>query len=71
MDATHAQDHISIHALREEGDMMFAGVPPYGIPISIHALREEGDTPKPDDFCNRGISIHALREEGDGYKIHD
>ena len=34
---------ISIHALREEGDLDFSiGIQPYG--ISIHALREEGDT---------------------------
>ena len=34
---------ISIHALREEGDMVYQylGIPPYH--ISIHALREEGD----------------------------
>ena len=57
---------ISIHALREEGDVtiFFHGIPPYK--ISIHALREEGDggagvLPHP-----KGISIHALREEGDG-----
>ena len=34
---------ISIHALREEGDMEHGGQRPAGAPISIHALREEGD----------------------------
>ena len=57
---------ISIHALREEGDLR-------GLPrgllllrISIHALREEGDdlTIHVDRDLRR-ISIHALREEGD------
>ena len=33
---------ISIHALREEGDIL-AVDPIYGFIISIHALREEGD----------------------------
>ena len=39
---TSIEGGISIHALREEGDM---GVPAKSIklPISIHALREEGD----------------------------
>ena len=59
-------DDISIHALREEGDlaMQRAGLDKKTI-ISIHALREEGDGP----ICQRlecfKISIHALREEGD------
>ena len=33
---------ISIHALREEGDLMSTAFWPT-TPISIHALREEGD----------------------------
>ena len=55
---------ISIHALREEGDlaelqniMMRA--------ISIHALREEGDPDIGGGIQDFTISIHALREEGD------
>ena len=36
--------HISIHALREEGDQNAAVASVGGIGISIHALREEGDT---------------------------
>ena len=34
---------ISIHALREEGDLRLFSYPYHKIPISIHALREEGD----------------------------
>ena len=65
---------ISIHALREEGDVQHhANV--FDLAISIHALREEGDLPRPPrggrpgpfrwPFSTPGISIHALREEGD------
>ena len=60
---------ISIHALREEGDVGAQGIFAIRLAISIHALREEGDhyetaleSPKED------ISIHALREEGDDEK---
>ena len=60
-----AHDHISIHALREEGDRT-RGCLPTPQRISIHALREEGD----QEIYAQGtevdeISIHALREEGD------
>ena len=34
--------YISIHALREEGDLVLT-VRSTFVPISIHALREEGD----------------------------
>ena len=34
---------ISIHALREEGDLAAMLPPPPFFLISIHALREEGD----------------------------
>ena len=34
---------ISIHALREEGDLSAVSGCRRGSPISIHALREEGD----------------------------
>ena len=34
---------ISIHALREEGDPVFANLGEQAVLISIHALREEGD----------------------------
>ena len=55
---------ISIHALREEGDV---GVPQHvGMQgISIHALREEGDDTPEQLARYKEISIHALREEGD------
>ena len=56
---------ISIHALREEGDIE-AYLDADMTKISIHALREEGDFSYYDPMlANLGISIHALREEGD------
>ncbi len=55
---------ISIHALREEGDMRACGSPRPGT-ISIHALREEGDWSGRAFVHVLSISIHALREEGD------
>ena len=56
---------ISIHALREEGDLRARRSPPPGQNISIHALREEGDA-RVAKLQHKGvISIHALREEGD------
>ena len=55
---------ISIHALREEGDVRHVPGQP-AVPISIHALREEGDVLITLTRPIRGISIHALREEGD------
>ena len=36
-------EHISIHALREEGDLNAGQLIPFYVDISIHALREEGD----------------------------
>ena len=56
---------ISIHALREEGDLRMA-IALQHIFISIHALREEGDSIKWYNDNRGNISIHALREEGDG-----
>ena len=55
---------ISIHTLREEGDL-FSQVCKDGIVISIHALREEGDGTSWSWRTLPCISIHALREEGD------
>ena len=62
---------ISIHALREEGDV-------HGLEkalsqkISIHALREEGDAIVAEAIKSIKISIHALREEGDAiHRNHD
>ena len=57
---------ISIHALREEGDLKMSNTGLTIEQISIHALREEGDfhlyVIRKSLFA---ISIHALREEGD------
>ena len=55
---------ISIHALREEGDLVAVEVFLFQ-QISIHALREEGDIQAAYDRRKAKISIHALREEGD------
>ena len=55
---------ISIHALREEGDIVH-GIGESLSFISIHALREEGDQGAVDIAQATQISIHALREEGD------
>ena len=55
---------ISIHALREEGDMLEPW-PRLRLNISIHALREEGDVLELPLEPAVLISIHALREEGD------
>ena len=55
---------ISIHALREEGDLHWDKDKRRYI-ISIHALREEGDKQLLDEGILTEISIHALREEGD------
>ena len=55
---------ISIHALREEGDLTPRKTRRKGR-ISIHALREEGDPLYSVGSWNGNISIHALREEGD------
>ena len=56
---------ISIHALREEGDLAQAQGAAVRF-ISIHALREEGDARLRSLWSLvLTISIHALREEGD------
>ena len=57
--------HISIHALREEGDHAPSRANLGRNPISIHALREEGDADVVKQRVDFLISIHALREEGD------
>ena len=57
---------ISIHALREEGDLPHKRHGSRHQSISIHALREEGDeTLERLKQAQQTISIHALREEGD------
>ena len=57
---------ISIHALREEGDLTVEVDNSINDRvISIHALREEGDETDALIAIFQDISIHALREEGD------
>ena len=65
LDKAGVNTDISIHALREEGDLRRVGEDhPHN--ISIHALREEGDDgPVGTAVVSDTISIHALREEGD------
>ena len=61
-----AEERISIHALREEGDLVVNLGLVLAKVISIHALREEGDQHDTEVLSAVGtISIHALREEGD------
>ena len=60
---------ISIHALREEGDVCFAHMIFRLLVISIHALREEGDATRETVDDEEDISIHALREEGDRWTV--
>jgi hypothetical protein len=60
---------ISIHSLREEGDVRKVKLSAVATKhmISIHSLREEGDKSR-DNICFQTmyrISIHSLREEGD------
>ena len=64
MVAVHRLQHISIHALREEGDRG-SRLTATASSISIHALREEGDAACLTLRQKLVISIHALREEGD------
>ena len=59
---------ISIHALREEGDLSASYYYTFS-KISIHALREEGDLSASYYYTFSKISIHALREEGDDHDI--
>ena len=59
-------EFISIHALREEGDvrrlsMAFSAWAFLSTPSARRATRNDGDR----SHCGRRISIHALREEGD------
>ena len=61
---SHPDGFISIHALREEGDLRLRQSPGVVV-ISIHALREEGDLCPRPCIVFAHISIHALREEGD------
>ena len=63
-------NRISIHALREEGDLVLLGEQRVFTSISIHALREEGDHPPRRSSRCKPISIHALREEGDKFAVN-
>ena len=58
---------ISIHALREEGDLDSDPPEPRPVGISIHALREEGDQlpPQPPQKANRFLSTPSARRATD------
>ena len=54
---------ISIHALREEGDIQDFTEAPQTLAISIHALREEGDSQISENkqFSKRFLSTPSAR----------
>ena len=61
----NAQDEISIHALREEGDACFPPRPRrWGEFLSTPSARRATQS-REKALQNQIISIHALREEGD------
>ena len=62
--------NISIHALREEGDMIERGSTD-GLAEFLSTPSARRATPKPGIGNPRyAISIHALREEGDQGRCH-
>ena len=64
-------DFISIHALREEGDLGLAGT--YKLPdlfLSTPSARRATEQAA-EDLHRVHISIHALREEGDPFTKDD
>ena len=61
-DFLYSSMSISIHALREEGDLAAICSTAPRFTISIHALREEGDVTLRYAVWGFFISIHALRE---------
>ena len=62
MSYTHDSDDISIHALREEGDLGGALKVVQGIGISIHALREEGDSKSGEKIHHVCSIIHTCAQ---------
>ena len=68
-DFLYSSMSISIHALREEGDLAAICSTAPRFTISIHALREEGDVTLRYAVWGFFISIHALREEGDRWAV--
>ena len=56
---------ISIHALREEGDVAF--MPAGDLPNNFYPRPPRGGRQHPEEHNaqHQAISIHALREEGD------
>ena len=60
---------ISIHALREEGDVG-AGALILAKPISIHALREEGDPTNLAAFADREIFLSTPSARRATWRVH-
>ena len=61
--ASAEPDHrISIHALREEGDVRWALLRPKASKISIHALREEGDSKSGEKIHHVCSIIHTCAQ---------
>ena len=58
---------ISIHALREEGDLRLLTIWPWLVDFYPRPPRGGRPVTNPAAFTGGRISIHALREEGDGY----
>ena len=63
--------HISIHALREEGDMLSMAWT--HLPLDFNPRPPRGGRPHPQRWSGHPelISIHALREEGDWSGVRD
>ena len=53
---------ISIHALREEGDLGIVNGVPHDMVISIHALREEGDSKSGEKIHHVCSIIHTCAQ---------
>ena len=61
---------ISIHALREEGDLIGVKSSPACMEFLSTPSARRATRQLPPQIPAKRISIHALREEGDLYKVH-
>ena len=59
---TSQERHISIHALREEGDVDGIILKKWTAQISIHALREEGDSKSGEKIRHVCSIIHTCAQ---------
>ena len=60
--------NISIHALREEGDLLIAGLSTFWSRFLSTPSARRATSLLPESFLILLISIHALREEGDAFR---